>query len=45
MVLYIIISLEEATVEKLWAMAQIPDQLLITCCVPDLSVILGLSKP
>lgn len=44
MVLYIIIPLEEATVEKLWAMAQIPEPLLITCCVPDLSAITGLSN-
>lgn len=32
-------------VEKLQAMAQIPDLLLITCCVLDLSAITGLSKP
>lgn len=36
MVLYITIPLEEATMEKLQTLAQIPDLLLIICCVPDL---------
>lgn len=36
MVLYITIPLEEATMEKLQTLAQIPGLSLVTCCVPDL---------
>lgn len=44
MVLYIIILLEEATIEELQALVQIPDLLLITCHVLDLLAVTRFPK-
>lgn len=43
-VLYIIILLEEATIEELQALVQIPDLLLITCHVLDLLAVTRFPK-